>query len=54
LQPVDAHLLVAGTAGQFGHGDGVYGDRRLVERRVSHVTLATELAYRYISAERTI
>jgi hypothetical protein len=33
LQPVDAHLLVAGVAVQFGQRHGVGGDRPALESR---------------------
>jgi hypothetical protein len=52
LQPVDAHLLVAGAAGQFGQRRGIRGDCPGVESpsigsRVSHVTLARRNSYNH-------
>ena len=52
LQPVDAYLLVAGAAGQFGQRHGIRGDCPRVESprigsRVSHVTLARQNSYNH-------
>jgi len=62
VQPVDAYLLAAAAAGQFGQRHGVRGDRLRVERpriegsrvespgiarHVSHVTLARQNSYNH-------
>jgi hypothetical protein len=52
LQPVDAYLLVAGAAGQFGQRHGIRGDCPGVESpsigsRVSYVTLARRNSYNH-------
>jgi hypothetical protein len=45
LQPVDAHPLVAGAAGQLRQRHGIRDDYPGVASRVSHVTLARQISY---------
>jgi hypothetical protein len=45
VQPVDAHPLVAGAAGQLRQRHGIRDDDPGVASRVSHVTLARQISY---------